>query len=246
MRAEGALVRELLAAPLHTGSLPTSYPEEQSSWRGRSALLAAISVHLPEPGDGQGQHPAPPEHSGSSGLRGHQRRATQGCFGTHCRSCLGRGETEIMGNVLQQPQGFQRCLWCHEGEPGEQEVPQALGSPLRALSPQLGHFPASCPSGRSRAEAAGTRHLCHPAGTTLPSQPHSWLPWELRPWAGRCPPRGPRLSSALVRKGANSLRPPDGAHRVVPQGAARGNVAEQREICSGSGWGKAESKCPVF
>lgn len=78
-----------------------------------------------------------------------------------------------MGNVLQQPQGFwrctpgaaQRCLWCHEGEPAEQEVPQALGSPLRALSPQLGHFPASSPSGRSRAEAAGTRHLCHPAGT---------------------------------------------------------------------------------
>lgn len=43
-------------------------------------------------------------------------------------------------------------------------------------------------------------------------------------------------------EGANSLRPPDGAHRVVPQGAARGNVAEQREICSGSGWGEGREQ----
>lgn len=123
---------------------------------------------------------------------------------------------------------------------------EALGSPLRALSLQLGHFPASCPSGRSRAEAAGTRHLCHPAGTTLPSQPRSWLPWELRPWAGRCPPRGPRLSSALVWKGQTAsghLTGPTGwSHKGLPvvTWLSRGRFAVAQ------GGGKAESKCHVF
>lgn len=36
---------------------------EISSWRLRSALLTALSVHLLEPGDSQGKHPALPKHS---------------------------------------------------------------------------------------------------------------------------------------------------------------------------------------
>lgn len=54
------------------------------------------------------------------------------------------------------------------------------------------------------------------------------------------------------RKGQTASGHLPGAHRAVPQGAARGNVAEQRETCSGTAcWvagvgGKAERKCLVF
>lgn len=51
-----------------------------------------------------------------------------------------------MGNVPQQPQGFQRCLWCHEGEPAEQEVPQARlgGTWLTSACPFSAAWPFSC------------------------------------------------------------------------------------------------------